>query len=179
MSMLHKAFPLDYEGFSEELEQPLIYALQTGDAERLVTVIQANIPLLRDPDEEVPLASTWLTTLRPFTVQHLGDIALTKYYRRSDDVGLDNAWQEPQELLETAITDGEMILLGRRIGPANNPFDPGEMGSYFQPPEQVRHNMEIVASIIRQRPGSGVVLEPVMSMLQRAIVLSKGLYITF
>src|SRR5690349_2491328 len=122
MSMEHKAFVFDYEAFSHELRDILMAALRTRDAQDLVAFIQSNLPQLSDPDDGSPLPADWLERLRTKDVQQFGDIALTKYYGRTQDIGLGYDWQEALELLNQETGDGRSVVLGEEFGPPDNRF---------------------------------------------------------
>jgi hypothetical protein len=53
------------------------------------------------------------------------------------------------------------------------------MGSYFQSSGMVIENKQKIDMLIKQKPEYTDILEPVIYMLECAITLEKGLYITF
>jgi hypothetical protein len=71
------------------------------------------------------------------------------------------------------------IILGESFGSVNNYFDPGKMGSYFQSPQQVQQNMQLIQNIVIKEPKLAERLADLLAMFQQAIDLQQGLYITF
>jgi len=175
--MDHKAFLFDSERFHEELRPTIEAALSSGDCAPLADFIRDNLEVLTDPYEGEPLTSDWGSLLETQDAHHYGDFALTKYYDPTADIGLGAAWVAFQEIL---ADDPEIVtspILGVTIGPDDDPFDPGKMGSYFQSPSQVAANYRHLQDLSRDSPSD--VVADAIRMLELAMQAGKGLYITF
>lgn len=182
MSMDHKAFLFDYGRFSEELLPILEKALSAGNHTGLRSFILHNLGSLADPYEGNPLTSDWEAMIETRDAHQYGDFALTKYYDPSLDIGLGPTWFRLQDLIETDLTDNGLgidysPILGRTVGPTDNLFDPGKMGSFFQSASQVEASYRYCLSL-----SSRVELEEVsraIETLQAALSFQRGLYVTF
>ncbi len=174
MSMEHKAFVFDFNGFDAELRPTLEDALLRQDPTALVAFISEHAASLADPYEGEPLAHDWKQVLERADVQEYGDFALTKFYRPAEDVGLGQGWEEAQRLLLDR-TGRAMAVLGRSVGSPTAVFDPGRMGAYFQSEEDVRTHLAEVGGITEDRP----VLSRLRRMLEAAAQKKRGLYVTF
>lgn len=177
MSFEHKAFVFCYARFCKELESVLTNALASGDLSGLVSFIEENRAVLKDPYEGDPLGSGWRGLIEEEDAHQFGDFALTKYYDPVNDIGLGLGWEQVQSDLEEKFGSGSEMVLGHTVGPGENFFDPGKMGSYFQsewtvnetlrklrnlPPHELTEAIRRFSKIIEQSSGVG-----------------KGLYITF
>ena len=118
MSMSHKAFALDWVGFSADL-RPIF---ESGDLNELREFIADFEDELKPPYDGFELDED--------DFQSLADFALTLYYDPEDDIGV------AEEFL--ALEPHHALLLGQAIGN----FDPGKQGSYFQSADDVRRNLE-------------------------------------
>ena len=58
-------------------------------------------------------------------------------------------------------------------------FNPGKQGSYFQSPEKVRENFELINSLSNEKLHKLSDIDILKNMFLDALVLRKGLYITF
>lgn len=174
MSMIHRAFVFDDRAFRAELHGILAQALRDGDVTALRAFIVGHADELSDPDDGAPLAPDWESRLAYRRAEHYGDIALTRYYRPDDDVGLGVAWQAIGELLAQHGL-GEAIVLGRAL----DGFDPGKQGAYVQSPEMVAAHLRTVGELVRRTPGLAAPLAPLRSMLEAAAEQALGLYVTF
>jgi hypothetical protein len=175
MSMTHKAFVFDYEAFESELKEILEAALDLNEIEGLENFITLNINSLTDPYEGECLSENWDVMLEYRDPHEYGDFALTKFYNPIEDIGLGYDWIEIQDLLS-----GEYIsILGNLIGKDNNYFDPGKMGSYFQSLRMVTENKSKIDILMNNKSAYIASLAPVACMFDAAIVLNKGLYISF
>ena len=174
MSMTHKAFVFDYARFDADLRPILVRALETGDCTELKEFIRRHLSELTDPYEGEPLTESWESMLEYRDAHQYGDFALTRYYDPSADIGLGADWQSVEELLEKhGITNA--TILGQALGPANNPFDPGKMGSYFQSASMVKASLEKLDAL----PAKQAIIDEARSMLVKASDQNKGLYVTF
>ncbi|MFN6463866.1 MAG: hypothetical protein RMZ41_018925 [Nostoc sp. DedVER02] len=70
-------------------------------------------------------------------------------------------------------------MLGKVFGIPGNYFDPGKMGAYFQSPEQVKNNLELLNLLLNDKKEHLPSLVLLIRMLSNALDLQKGLYITF
>lgn len=129
--MEHKAFLFDYASFERELRSQLEQALANGNVAPLESFINANLRSLRDPYEGLPLGEDWRARIESEDAHQYGDLALTKYYLPTDDIGLGLGWERVQNLIAAARLAVSPIL-GTIVGPQANPFDPAKLGSYFQ-----------------------------------------------
>lgn len=171
--MEHKAFLFDHASFERELRPSLEDALGTGDTSRLVSFIEANRHARRDPYEGEPLGADWIAHIEVGDAHQYGDVALTKYYRPTDDIGLGLAWERVQDLV-TAARCATSPILGTTVGPRANPFDPGKMGSYFQSASMVRDSYAFIVRLASSPDVTGA-----LEMLETASSSNSGLYITF
>ena len=168
--MQHKAFAFDWTSFDRDLHAILVSALQDAEASHLVRFIDDNLDFIRDPYEGERLQPDWKTQLQNVDdVQELGDFALTRYYAPDSDAGIGGAWLDLDESIEQ-LRDK---MLGHAIGPPDNLFDPGRMGSYFQTPALVAE-----LSVGVQRVAHPYFVD-FQTMLQGAVVNGSGLYVTF
>jgi hypothetical protein len=179
MSIDHKAYVFDYDEFAIELKSNLEEALLTENINSLITFIHENLSLLKHPDLGGLLDKNWEKMLVSKDVHEYGDFALTKFYDPEDCIGLSNDWGEIDDLLCYEFGEGSLITLGKILGPKDNYFDPGKMGSYFQSPHQVQENLIWLEDTLEQRPELLEYLISVMNMLKDASKQGKGLYITF
>jgi hypothetical protein len=176
--MEHKAFLFNYQSFDRELRAVLEDALRSGDHGSLVSFINAHLVDLRDPYEGEPLGANWEALIETQDPHQFGDFALTKYYNPTADIGVAAAWENLQELI--AKNDpllAESPILGSTIGPKDNAFDPGKMGSYFQSAQQVRQSQSYLLNLAKEKPAE--VLSGALAMLQEAADAGTGLYVTF
>jgi hypothetical protein len=179
MSIDHKAYLFDYDRFAIELKSNLEDALLTENINSLITFIQQNLSFLKHPDLGEPLDVNWKQMLVNKDVHEYGDFALTKFYDPEDCIGLSNDWREIDDLLCYEFGEGSLITLGKLLGPKDNFFDPGKMGSYFQSPHQVQKNLIWLEDTLEQRPELLEYLISVINMLKPASKQGQGLYITF
>ncbi len=179
MVLEHKAFVFDYSSFQDELMDILVNSLKTETTDRLKQFILQNLSSLKDPYEGDMLDSDWESLMEVYDAHQYGDFAITKFYNPQDDVGLGYDWQELDELLNQELDSKYSILLGSTIGSKDNLFDPGKIGFYFQSLQQVNNNLEIIKTLIREKPELVEPLKIAIAMFQSAVSESKGLYITF
>lgn len=174
--MDHKAFIFDFAAFQDELKPILEEELASNSYVRLREFVLINRKLLRDPYGGLPLTENWEIQISPKDPHQYGDFAITKYYDPTMDIGLGNEWEEPQELFIT-LGLSESPILGRTIGPHENPFDPGKMGSYFQSNQQVLDNLRLLDDLAGQRPTQ--ILNAAREVLYSAARVGAGVYVTF
>ena len=171
MSMQHKAFRFDWESFNRNLREHLHDALLTGSATQLVMFINSAIGEFSDPYEGEPLTADWMFLLNDADdVHEVGDYALTRFYDPTEDAGIGDAWIAIDDSLNALQRNA---LLGRSIGPATNPFDPGKMGSYVQSPDDVAHSQSLIQGLNDGR------LATFADLLDRCVSTGCGVYITF
>lgn len=178
MSFEHKAFAFDYRSFIGELKPLLEKALAENDIDSLKSFIDENLPLLKDPYEGNSLDDSWEDMIEAKEVHQYGDFAITKYYDPAADIGLGYEWENIQKLLLKESPSLASNVLGFPIGIAPNYFDPGKMGSYFQTPELVKNNIEVLCKLLEEKGAEVSKLFPLFEMLKK-IELDEGLYITF
>jgi hypothetical protein len=180
MAVEHRAFLFDWDGFNQDLRVILEPALYSGEVDELVAFIRLHLVDLRDPYKGVQLDGTWESQLRFRDVQELGDYALTDYYDPRHDVGLGIDTDRLVGLYDAFGINpafGMVPILGAILGPDDNPFDPGRLGSYFQTPEHVVGNHLYLTN--RSREMDVLELEIGLRMLKQAVDANRGLYITF
>jgi hypothetical protein len=174
VSLEQRAFVFDFRSFSSELAPLLDEAIGTGSVEALRAFIAAHVAELRDPNEGDKLDEAWESRMETRDPHQYGDVALTKYYSPTLDIGLGSKWSEVDDELRALNPDLGDVLLGRTIGPSDSPFDPGKMGAYFQSPELVAENIVRLNSVA----GSSAVAAS-RRLLEHAASEGKGLYVTF
>jgi hypothetical protein len=173
----HKAFLFDFEAFDRELRPTLERALADGGCAELVVFIRDHVPSLRDPYEGEPLGAAWEAMIETPDAHQFGDFALTKYYTPRDDIGLGYDWEDVQASLGPPSPHHMSPILGRTLGPPEQPFDPGKLGSYFQSATDVeRHHAWVLAHA--DKPPSGP-LGRAARMLGAAVAARRGLFVTF
>lgn len=94
MSMNHKAFLLDYQGFQTELKPTIQSALITGNCAAIRRFIAKHLSQLKDPCDGEPLGDDWEQLLETHDIHHYGDVALTRFYSPRLDLGVGDAWLE-------------------------------------------------------------------------------------
>ncbi|HBE18326.1 MAG TPA: hypothetical protein DEG17_01740 [Cyanobacteria bacterium UBA11149] len=180
MTMEHKAFILDYNAFREEISDSLQKALLTGDLDSLIDFINMNIDSLKDSYEGQPLDYSWETMIELKDAHQYGDFALTKFYNPAHSIGLGYEWEDIQNILSSELDETSLsMILGEPFGSENNYFDPGKMGSYFQSPEQVKKNWQIIQNLVKFKFKKIDNLSILIGMFQQAVAIEQGLYITF
>lgn len=170
MSMCHKAFVLDYAAFEREIAPILFEALLADDTADLAVFIDANRQSLTLPWDASPLPSAWRTVVDSRDVQQVADIALTKFYDADEDHGLQEHWTAVSERLPN---EARLGLLGEPFGPTGALFDPGRMGSYVQEPDRVEQSLQVLRRLCHPELGD------FCGLLERAVSLQRGLYVTF
>jgi hypothetical protein len=173
--MEHKAFLFDFERFNLELRPLLEVSLGCGSCLGLKNFIEEHFEQLCDPYEGEPLRSGWEAMLEAHDPHQYGDFALTKYYDPLADIGLGHDWESLQAIVAALVEAGSPIL-GITVGPYNDPFDPGKMGSYFQSEELVLQNLRSVEGAYAEKPEE---IGPPLAMLKAAADAGTGLYVTF
>jgi len=164
--MEHKAFVFHFEEFDRDLRPILELSLRTNDSRALIQFVREHQPSIRDPFEGNPIDDDWLTQVETPDAHQVGDYALTRYYDPGSDIGLGYEWVNLNNELRT-------LSLGSPIGPIENVFDPGKMGSYFQSREDLRLNYEDVRGCSEQSAGK------LLAMYELALQTDTGLYVTF
>ena len=169
--MEHRAYEFDWPAFDADLHRVLIDALESNNAAPLLSYIDDNINELTDPFEANPLAADWRSQLKNADdVHEIGDFALTRFYDPSVESGVGDAWLNLDESLAQQCRNA---MLGQTVGPANNPFDPGRMGSYFQSPVCVIQSLNDLVAVDDAR------LAEYLSLLSDCQSRNRGVYVTF
>lgn len=177
--MEHKAFLFDEKVFQKELALVLYEALEHGDTAPIQSFIEENREQLTDPYEGALLDESWETMLEFRTPEEYGDLALTKYYRVLEDIGLGGAWDEVDDYLKEWQEGLSVTILGKPFGPKKRLFDPGKMGSYFQSPEKAAESLERLIEHGRTYPQRKQQLAQAVELLEKAVQAGQGLYVTF
>jgi len=179
MSPEQKAYTFAYKPFSTELEPILEAALASGNCQELIDFIQRQRSSLTDPYEGEPLGEDWEQLMEFKDAHQYGDFALTRYYSVTHDIGLGPSWAKIEAELTAAGMKGAELVLGFPVGPRQNLFDPGKMGSYLRSEQLVaRHLTELQAAVQNGQVPRADVLQ-LERMLSAAASAGRGLYITF
>ena len=169
--MKHKAYRFDWALFDASLHPVLHHALESDSVASLHSYIDANLNDLTDPYEGQSLDRDWRLLIEHINdVHEIGDFALTRFYDALAESGIGGAWLDLSESLPTQF---RTAMLGRTVGPPENPFDPGRMGSYFQSADQVIQSVNVLFGTSDQH------LMGYMSLLNECRVRQQGLYVTF
>jgi hypothetical protein len=168
--MEHKAFAFDWSQFDFDLAPLLLDALTTGETAELEAFIDTHLAELKHPDEGEPLPADWREMLENGDVHEFGDYAFTRYYDPDDCRGVGYAWAELSEQLPD---EAVIALLGAPVGPAENLFDPGRYGSYFQCENAVRGSLKVLK--VYDSPD----LAEYLNLLKQCVKEQRGLYVTF
>jgi hypothetical protein len=177
MSFEHKAFLFDYGDFQNEFEPVLVDALASGNLAGLISFIESNRGMLRDPYEGYPLDEGWRELIEEEDAHQFGDFALTKFYDPREDIGLGSSWEQVQSALDEEFGRGLITVLGRAVGPDGAFFDPGKMGSYFLSEEAAREACRKLRGL--QAEGRTEGIKGFLEILERSVAEGKGLYVTF
>lgn len=170
MPMEHKAYAFDWSRFEFDLHPLLVEALTANDTSGLEVFIEQQLAELTDPYEGESLPADWRDTLENRDVHEYGDYALTRFYDPADCWGVGYEWARlSDELPEPAAN----ALLGFRVGPAENLFDPGRYGSYFQTSARVRESLAAL------QPHACPELAEYLGLLERCAGEQRGVYVTF
>ena len=169
--MEHKAFEFDWDAFDADLRRVLINALESNNTASLLTYIDGNISELTDPYEGNWLETDWRSQVENADdVHELGEFALTRFYDPLADSGVGAPWIDLGESLPEQF---QKAMLGQTVGPPDNPFDPGRMGSYFQSPDQVIQSFDDLSAVRDSR------LADYLSLLEACRPKNRGIYVTF
>ena len=179
MTLDHKAFIFDYDAFIKELADILENALVKNKIHELIAFIENNLSYLKHPDEGEYLDYSWKEIIETEDTSEYGDIAITKYYNPDDNIGLSYKWMQLDDLLLQELNLEISPLLGTVFGSSEVYFNPGKQGSYFQSPEKVRENFELINSLSNEKLHKLSDIDILKNMFLDALVLRKGLYITF
>ncbi|MEH1794600.1 hypothetical protein [Nostoc sp.] len=179
MTIEHKAFVFDCDGFNNELSDVLKNAILTHKSDNLIAFIERNLSCLKDPYEGETLDFSWKELIEAGDINEYGDFAITKYYDPKSDIGIGYGWEKINDALLQELNLDISPLLGRPFGSAENYFDPGKLGSYFQSLEQVKENFKLLDSLSEEQLKTLPNIAIVEKMLSDALALEKGLYITF
>ena len=163
LTMEHKAYEFDWDGFSKELKPLMLEALSSGECFKILRFIEKHKEKVTDPYEGEPLLENWSEDLAFESLQNILDYALTKYYSVSNDLGLGYEWL----VLSDDLDEKESISL---LGESVYEFNPGCYGSYFQPESVLKTSIETLSNVNEPQ---------IVSFVERLSALSKGLYVTF
>src|SRR5262245_18717762 len=169
MPMEHQAYAFDWSRFEFDLLPVLVGALTANNSAELETYIGRHLSELSDPYEGEPLTVDWRDTLGNRDVHEYGDYALTRFYDPSDCWGIGYGWARLSDELPRLAAN---TMLGFSVGPAENRFDPGRYGLYFQTPIQVRESLALLQSVGRLE------LTSYLSLLERCVAEQSGVYVT-
>lgn len=176
MSMVHKAYAFDWDAFDAALRPVLVRALETDDPSGLAAFIEANRTALTDVRTMKPLAPGWRAAADLGDVQALGALALTRYYDPLADDGLLHGWLPHVERLPPAV---RRALLGTPLVAGGRAFNPGRVGSWFQPPDQVRESARVLRQSDLDVGEEAEDYARYAGLLARCVASGSGLYVTF
>lgn len=177
MSMNHKAYVFKYNEFNIELLPVLVNSLRENNSEKLIHFINNNVDYLTNIYNYDSLNPDWASEFNQEDVQICGDIALTKYYDLSDDLGLGGEWDFIFDTLKNCGLDAQKLTLGSVIGDKEK-FDPGLMGSFFQSTEDILFNKEIIKNYSERNKYLDIFTD-LENIFNTAYSNKSGLYITF
>jgi hypothetical protein len=143
MSIDHKAYLFRYDQFQEELADLVLRSLRTGELGPLRTFINRHRASLTDHATEEPLADDWEEEYgQEPDVQRYADLALTRYYDLTDNLGLGYGFDALLAYLRTVsrlARHADGLICGSLFGPKGKRLDPGRMGTgLVSPPEAAR-----------------------------------------
>ncbi|NYZ69594.1 hypothetical protein H0A36_26625 [Endozoicomonas sp. SM1973] len=179
MSFDHKAYILDYEGFSKELKPLIEQGLLNDNYSHIRQFILNNKSLIKDPYEGMSLSEDWEDMIETRDAHQYGDFALTKFYDPSQSHGFGDGWEEAQDILLDEDDCPYAPVLGDMLGAEDNFFDPGQMGSYFKSPDSVNKLFSFLSSLLAERPELQELFQSYFELVEQASRERKGLYITF
>ncbi len=180
MSLDHKAFILDYDGFNTELKPLLETCLESGDFEEIRKFVSINRSSCTDPYEGEKLDNNWENMIEEKDVHQYGDFALTRYYSPTEDKGLSDEWELINKICLKVKGLKFSPVLGIPLGPNDNLFDPGKMGSYFQSFDNILESLSVLNNVRKEIHHSVTdSYDCYIELLQAAIDQKKGLYVTF
>lgn len=133
MSIDHKAYLFRHDEFQRELA-PLLYgSLKAGDVGPLRDFVNAHQESLTDPATEESLADDWEQLLADHPdVQWYADLALTRYYDLTDNLGLSRGFDALGSFFRSLPELGpnsDRLFCGWLFGPKGKRLDPGRMGT--------------------------------------------------
>jgi hypothetical protein len=107
------------------------------------------------------------------------EIAITKFYDPSEDIGLGYDWMDVSNWLVNEGYSSAEILLGLPLQKKGNTFDLGKMGTYFQSSETVIKNRRAIDALLNEKVDLLSKINILLYMLDSAIATERGLYIWF
>lgn len=179
MSFQHKAYIFDLDRFDAGLRPTLEELLRSNESAPLRQFIEQHLAELKDPYAGEPLEANWQELLETRDVQEYGDFALTLYYDPAADIGLGSGWLAVQELLVREAPAGTDLTMGDVVGPANRPFDPGGMGSYFLTNEAAVSRLEAIRELSAARSDLREQLAALEELFATIVNSGRGAYVTF
>lgn len=151
MSIDHKAYLFQYDEFHQELADLLHRALESGEVEPLREFINFHRPALTDPWMEGPLEEDWEDEHRQnLDIQLYADVALTKYYDLTDNLGLSYGFDALGVYLNaipSLARHADSLICGALFGPKGKRLDPGRMGTGLLPAVRVAQLAKILTSM--------------------------------
>ena len=203
MSILHKAWPFDYDAFERELAAILFAALETDDVAPLRAFINEHYASMWGGRHAKTLGPDWEESLiaeaerpehRQYLVQWYGDLAITRYYHDDEEMGLDYAWDVLHAYLRTVPAVrawANELIRGFPFGPEDRLFDPGRQGTGFLDADTVKEcdallrgtefppppppGSELYAECYRKHADASEALETLKGIYADAAEQNKGL----
>jgi hypothetical protein len=167
----------DCDGYERELRPILDESLRGGSLEPLRAFIQRHREALKNPHDGQPLAEDWESRLGSRDAHQYGDLAMTRFYEPSSNVGLGEEWDATEDVL-TGVGVRGAILLGKLIGPRENLFDPREFQvCYLQSARMVQENSRRLEELLRRRLDLEATLAQAVRLFEPAAEIGRGLYI--
>jgi hypothetical protein len=151
MSITHKAYLFNHRAFAVGLAGILYESLQRDDVHSLRTFIQRHLAELTEFGTEKPPDENWEKARqdeggRPI-VQWYADLALTKYYDFTDNLGLDygfDALHAYLRMVPELRAYADELICGHLFGLKGRRFDPGGMGTGLLSEEDVKRLHELL-----------------------------------
>jgi hypothetical protein len=151
MSIDHKAYLFRHTEFQKELGPLLYRALKTGKVTSLRQFIHGYRDSLTDLGTGKPLPEDWEEKIgREQEVQRYADLALTRYYNLTENLGLSYGFDALGAFLQTIPALGpnaDRFICGNLFGPKGKRLDPGFMGTGLVAPPQVAQFARLLSSV--------------------------------
>jgi len=164
MSIKHRAFVFDEQGYRRELAPLLV----RKDPVALTGFIEAHWARLRDPRTGTPLQSNGRVVLEESGPFNEAALALTAFYNPGADIGLGSAAQSLRFALIDLYPEGRVFVQGGQLE---------AVGGYYQSAEYVAESVAILEALREEYPRKLEIIDPVLTMLKTAAAASQGLYI--
>ncbi len=151
MSIDHKAYLFRHDAFQREFADLLNHSLQTADVDPLREFINRHRESLTDRATEGPLGENWEEDCgEEPDVQVYADLALTKYYNLTDELGLSYGFDALAAYLATVpqlAPVADCLICGYLFGPQGRRLDTGSMGTGLLSADEVAKFAELLTTV--------------------------------